>query len=255
MRRLTAILCIAAAAPTLARADEEANIARSKAIWREGVIQYDLGQFDAAIKKLEEAYEIYPFPNILFSLGQAHRKIKSYEKAIHYFRSYLRYNPQASNRSDTEAIIKELDRLVAEQKASNERPPDTLHVPSPAPASTTPTKPAPPPAPVEQQRWYQDPVALSLAGAGVVGIGLGTAFLIHSSGLSSDAGAEHDQIKAQSLHDSAGTFGLAGGITLGVGTALLAGGVVKMLLHNHASQETKVSVALGLHGFAIAGSF
>lgn len=256
MRHLTALVCIAAAAPSVARADEAADKARGKAVWREGVKQYDLGDFDAAIKKFEEAYQIFPNPDILFNLGQAHRKTKTYERAIHYFRTFLRYKPNAPNRDVVEQLIAELEGLTAAQKASNERPPDTVHAPPPPPAAPSPTTatPAPAPAqPTEAPRWYQDTLGLTLAAAGLVALGVGTGFLIHSSGLSSDAEANHDEQSAQDLHDSAKTFQLAGGITVVAGAALLTGGIVKMVLHSRS--DSGVQVSLGASSIGISGKF
>lgn len=254
MRRLTALVCIAAAAPSLARADEAADKARGKAVWREGVKDYDLGDFDAAIKKFEAAYQIFPNPDILFNLGQAHRKTKTYERAIHYFRTFLRYKPNAPNRDVVEQLIAELDGLIAAQKASNERPPDTVHTPPPPPAAPSPAAPAPAPAqPAETPRWYQDTLGLTLAGAGLVALGVGTGFLIHSSGLSSDADGTRDEQTAQDLHDSAKTFQLAGGITVVAGAALLTGGIVKMVLHSRS--DSGVQVSLGVSGIGISGKF
>ena len=254
MRRLTALVCIAAVAPSLARADEAADKARGKSVWRKGVKQYDLGDFDAAIKKFEEAYQIFPNPDILFNLGQAHRKTKSYERAIHYFRTFLRYKPSAPNRDVVEQLIAELEGLIAAQKASNERPPDTVHTPPPsAPPAPVAPSPVAPAAPVEAPRWYQDPLGWTLAGAGLVAVGLGTAFLIHSGGLSSDAETNRDEQMAQDLHDSAKTYQLAGGITLVAGAALVTGGIVKMLLHSRSGSTVQVSVSPATIG--ISGKF
>jgi len=252
MRRLTALVCIAAAAPTLARADEAADKARGKLVWREGVKQYDLGDFDAAIKKFEEAYQIFPNPDILFNLGQAHRKTKSYDRAIHYFRTFLRYKPAAPNRDVVESLIAELEGLIAAEKASNERPPDTVHAPPP-PAAPTPAAAAPAPAPTETPRWYKDTLGMTLAGAGLIALGVGTGFLIHGGGLSSDAEGTRDEQAAQDLHDSAKTFQLAGGITMVAGAALLTGGIVRMVLHTRSDSSVQVSV--GASGIGISGKF
>src|SRR5262249_27654546 len=84
-----AVLMVAA----VARADETGD-----KVWQEGMRLYEVGDWSAAVQKFEEAYRINPAPNILFNLGQAHRKLKDYEKALFYFRTYLRNKPAASNR-------------------------------------------------------------------------------------------------------------------------------------------------------------
>jgi tetratricopeptide (TPR) repeat protein len=254
MRRLTAIVCIAATvATTVAYAEESPEDKRAKAIWRDGAKQYNLGDFEGAIQKFEEAYKVSPLPTILFNLGQAHRQKKNYERAVYYFRTYLREKPDAENRAVVEGLIVELQGLIAAQKASNERPPDTVTSP-PAPPAGQATH-ATPVTPEEPRRWYQDTIGWTLAASGVVAIGLGTGFLIHSGGLSDDAKTAGDEQMAQDLHDSAKTFQIAGGITLGLGVALVTGGVVKMMLHERAPHESHVSLGIGPGTVVFAGQF
>src|SRR5215468_2880498 len=102
MRRLLLVLCIAATTITsgiasVSHAEENSDEKRGYALWRAGVRQYDLGDFDGAIQKYEDAYRLVSNPDILFNLGQAYRQKKDYERSVHFFRSYLRNKPNASN--------------------------------------------------------------------------------------------------------------------------------------------------------------
>lgn len=251
MRALTSVLCVTVASMAMAHAEDAPDKKRGRVLWLEGIKLYDLGNFDDAIKAYEEAYRLWPSPQILNNLGQAERQRHNYERAIFYFRSYLRYTPNASNEQAIKDLIKELEDLAAAQKKSNEHPPDTVHNP---PGATPPT-PSQPSAVVAPTRWYQDPIGWTLAGAGLVAIGVGTGFIIHSNGLSDDAKTAPDQREAQSKLDSSQTFKIAGGVTLGVGAALVIGGVVKMVLHENRRRESLVSLAVGAGGIGLAGSF
>src|SRR5262245_25208706 len=137
-----------------ARGPSEAEKARGKAIWSEGITRYDLGDFDDAIRKFEEAYRSWPNPNILFNLGQANRQRKAYERAVFYFHAYLRNKPEAANRAVVEQLIKELDVLIAAQKASGERPPQDVQGPVATAPSTAPAAPSPP-SPEPARSWYE----------------------------------------------------------------------------------------------------
>jgi tetratricopeptide (TPR) repeat protein len=252
MRRLSAVLgtTICLSTLTIAHADEAADKRRGRTLWEDAMKQYDLGAFEEAIKTYEEAYRLLPNPQILNNLGQAERQLHNYERAIFYFRSFLRYQPNATNRPAIEQLIIELQGLDKAQKNSAEHPPDTVHTPPALPAATQPA------LVVEDRRWYQDPIGWTLVGAGLVAIGVGAGFLILSNGLSDDAKTATDQSHAQSLLDSSHTFQVAGGVTIGVGAALVAGGVVKMVLYDKGPHtDPKVSVALGLDGIHLSGTF
>lgn len=251
MRRLTSVLVITASTMSLAHADEAADKKRGRALWADAMKKYDLGAFEEAIKTYEEAYRLLPNPQILNNLGQAERQLHNYERAIFYFRSYLRYEPNAPNRGAIEQLITELQGLSAAQKTSNEHPPDTVHTPPVAPAATQPS-----PSPVVAEAyWYQDPIGWTLAGAGLVAIGVGTGFIIHSNGLADDAKTAQDQREAQSKLDSSQTFEIAGGVTLGIGAALIVGGVVKMILHDKGHSDSKITVAVGADRILLSGTF
>src|SRR6185503_12674691 len=73
------------------------------------------------------AYELYPAPAFLFNIGQCHKNLKNYERAIFFFEGYLREEKNPDKRALAEA-------LLAESKAGLEKQ---------APAATTvPARPA-----------------------------------------------------------------------------------------------------------------
>src|SRR5208282_1727037 len=42
---------------------------------------YDLGYFEQALREAEQAYRLYPLPQILFNIGQCHRALEHWERA------------------------------------------------------------------------------------------------------------------------------------------------------------------------------
>jgi tetratricopeptide (TPR) repeat protein len=71
----------------------------------------ELGHFDEAILAFERAYKLKPLPGILFNIGQCHNYLKNYEKAVYFFETYLRQEPNAPDRA---VVQRELD--AARQK-------------------------------------------------------------------------------------------------------------------------------------------
>lgn len=228
MRTLIVTVLFFAAGTALAAPASKADRDRARRLWRDAVSDFDLGRYDDAIAKYEAAYRVLADPLILYNLGQTHRQAGHYQEAILHLRSYLRNKPDAPNFREVEGLIGELEAMVANQKKSNERPPDR---PVPPPAAGPPVIAAvvEPRQPVER-RWHQDRFGWSLIGGGLVAAGVGTGLLIHAGGLSSDAMDTLDQIAARDLHASARRYQVAGGIVLGIGLAAVGSGVVSMVL-------------------------
>jgi tetratricopeptide (TPR) repeat protein len=240
---LTVLFVLAGA---VARADETADRARGKTVWSEGITRYDLGDFDEAVRKFEEAYTAYPNPNILFNLGQAYRQKKVYERSVFYFHAYLRNKPEAPNRDVVEQLIAELEGLIAAQKASSKKPPTEIQPPAPGPA---------PPPPAPPRRWYEDRVGWAVAGGGAVALGVGVGFLIRAGGLSSDAGSAVDQDAARGLVDSARRAQIVGATLAGIGAAAIVAGAVKMALYERPGGEPRVAIAVGPRWLGLAGKW
>lgn len=79
---------------------------------------YNLGHFDEAARRYEEAYRLIQDPALLFNLGQSYRLGGQPQKALSAYRAYLRTSPpSAANRGQVEKRIAEIEKLVATQAA------------------------------------------------------------------------------------------------------------------------------------------
>ena len=96
------------------------NRQASKKHFRQAEQHYKLGRFDQALQDYSKAYELLPLPAFLFNIGQCHRKMLNYERAIFFFRGYLRELPSANNRKTVEDLIAECTRLLEEQLAKRQ---------------------------------------------------------------------------------------------------------------------------------------
>jgi tetratricopeptide (TPR) repeat protein len=146
------------AAPRSAEAETEA-----RAHYDQGIVAYNAGQFDQAVRSFTRAYELDPAPILLFNVAQAHRKQGDAERALSFYRQYLAIDPQADNRQQVEAHIRELEaarRPVLVAPAP----------PLPASAPPVPTTAGPPPvavtmAPVRSPPLYRRPWFWGAVGA------------------------------------------------------------------------------------------
>ncbi len=98
---------------------EAASQAREHA--RQARVHYQLGRFERALEEYAAAYELDPVPALLYNMGQCHRQLDNYERAIFFYEGYLRGNPDAQNRSLVEDLITEC-RMAFEQESEEPEP-------------------------------------------------------------------------------------------------------------------------------------
>ena len=71
-----------------------------------GDTAFKLGKFDDALASYAKAYELYPAPALLFNLGQCHRYLKNFERAVFFYEGFLRESPpNAPNRKLVEDVL------------------------------------------------------------------------------------------------------------------------------------------------------
>jgi tetratricopeptide (TPR) repeat protein len=137
---LACALALAVARPALGAPSkkEEARLHFDRA-----EIQYKLGRFQEALDAYTRAFEIYPVPALLFDIGQCHRNLKHYDRAIFFFEGYLREETNPARRKLAQQLIAELKTQIEKQRAT-----PVLAPPPEALAPTPHAAPAPEPEPV-----------------------------------------------------------------------------------------------------------
>ena len=136
----------------------------ARRLFEEGKRHLQSREYDAALRKFQESYALYPVPGMLYIMAQAHRLKGDCAMALSFYRRYLPVAPSDKNlREKTEARIADMERCTAEQKATAGAPPSPSGLPAPAPPSA-PTAPAPspppPPASIGKQEGAPSPVVL-----------------------------------------------------------------------------------------------
>ena len=142
-----------------------------------------------------KAYERFPTPALLFDIGQCHKLLHDYERALFFFRGYLRAKPTAPNRPTVEQLISESQHNLDEQQ--KEAAEAATHRPSaPEPGQTAPTPPlaadaAQPPAvqplpPAPRANPALGVGGVVVAGVGAALLGTGVYFGLHAASLSNE---------------------------------------------------------------------
>src|SRR4051812_8919928 len=94
--------------PLVARgANDARRRAEAKAEVERAEVQYKLGRFDEALEGYSRAYELVNAPGLLFDIGQCHRNLRSYERAIFFFGEYLREETRPERRALANQLIAE----------------------------------------------------------------------------------------------------------------------------------------------------
>ena len=112
---LLALGIVLGAATATVRADNKDDARAHVAV---GDTHYKLGEFAEALAEYTRAYELYPAPPLLFNLGQCHRNLKQWDKAVFFFEGYLRERPTAKNRALVEDLLAEAHRELDKQRAA-----------------------------------------------------------------------------------------------------------------------------------------
>jgi tetratricopeptide (TPR) repeat protein len=104
MRGLALLLALVSwlAASVASAAPSPEAVKKAKEAFADGTTAFNLGQWQKAIDAWEKGYELKPDPIFLYNIAQAHRLAESFEKAIFFYKNYLRNSPKAPNRQEVE---------------------------------------------------------------------------------------------------------------------------------------------------------
>jgi tetratricopeptide (TPR) repeat protein len=140
---------VASPAPALAGGSTNRKAA-AKAEVQKAQVQYKLGRFDEALEAYSRAYELFSAPALLFNIGQCHKNLKDYDRAIFFFEGYLREeaNPNPRTRALAEELIAESRGEIERRRASDAAASRTAAAAkAPAASSVASMFGAPPPPP------------------------------------------------------------------------------------------------------------
>jgi tetratricopeptide (TPR) repeat protein len=125
---------------TLAMGTSPKDAREAERLVKQSIVEYNVGDFDAALADVTKAYKLRPAPALLFNIGQCHRALHNWEKAAFFYRGYLREKPDATNREKVEALIEEMQQKQKADSVSAVAPPPAVVA---APAAAAPLAAAP----------------------------------------------------------------------------------------------------------------
>jgi tetratricopeptide (TPR) repeat protein len=266
LRPLAWLIIALVVAPGAARADNpeeaRAHVARATKAHKEG-------RYDEARVELEVAYALAPRPELLYALGQVHAKLGRCRDAEDYFRRYAatQHDPRVATVVDQAiaACQPAAAPTPAAERPAPATPTPSPATPTPAPSSEPPAGEPPPPAvsrpappfaptrtapaavaPPPPRHWYQDKLGDGLVLGGLVA---GAAGLVEYRSAQSDLDAAEDRTRTTTLAryhdlvDSAHGKRTASILLFGAGGALIAGGVIRYVLHADGAEVGGVAVA------------
>lgn len=116
MRRLVLVMLLVGmgqSAPDTARS-APGNLAKARQHYQRGRLLYSQGKFRAAIAQFTQAQSFRRHPIIRFNLGQCHRQLREWAKALFCYKLYLSELPRASNRTEVRRFIRDMARKAAQ---------------------------------------------------------------------------------------------------------------------------------------------
>ena len=150
--------------------DEAAQTAEAKAHFERGKELFKSGAYDQAIQEFKQADQIKPSPILAYNIGLAYEKLGRCKASIGFFQRYLREQPEADNRADTESKIGEQQGKLSRGECAGQRA-GQVTPPGPGPGPGPGPEPGPGPgfgAPPKDTT----PIGGEMAGTHPVAIGL-----------------------------------------------------------------------------------
>lgn len=191
----------------------DASDTQARRLYSLGSDAFEAERFSEAAVYFLEAYDVTPLPDLLFNAGAAHQRAEEDAEAVAVFERYLENHDGGSHEAEVNARLVVLRRRLVDTNAdpntnADADDPSTLDLSAEAPAPSR-------------------AVPLTLIIGGAVSAAAGATFLILAGGARStveDGSGFYSSVEAEDSRAS--TFGLVGGVALGVGAALAGVGVV-----------------------------
>ncbi|MFK7987520.1 MAG: hypothetical protein AB8I08_15990 [Sandaracinaceae bacterium] len=241
---LFAPLMLLAASTALAqeapRSDVDADVTdadTARQLFLEGLEAYEAAEFERALEAFERSNEIVNSAELVFNIARSAEQIGRHQLALDSYLLFLEVEPDVENRDWVERRVAFLRTQIEEPAPPTETP-----APPATPDPTPPAEPTPTPSPVRSDPT--GPVALIVTGAvvAVTGAALLTWGLVERAEIESLSTPTpwpdlEDRVARSPIIS---TFG---GVTAGVGVALLVSGVAWL-----AGQDGDEAVAIGAAG-------
>jgi tetratricopeptide (TPR) repeat protein len=113
-----------AASPTWARAQDsgtpEHTDQAARLLFQSGVEAYQNGEYDTALQRFRQAYELSQRPALLYNIGTTLDRLRRDDETIQTFEAYLAADPDTSKRAEVEARLRLLHEQADARHAQDE---------------------------------------------------------------------------------------------------------------------------------------
>ncbi len=248
---LVSALALPVLVPLPARGQGD-DMERAREAYSRGQTLFDAGDHAGALTAFVESLDAFPHFRTIFNIALCHEKLGDVAAAVAMYERYVEWPSDVPNREEVRAKAAELRALLPSE-------PEPEPAPAPPPGgSAPPPPPAPPPVTAEPGRDLRVPgwVAVGGGAAGLVvgGVLLGMAQQ-RASEIEDIEGVPYEPSDHDALQREGSAFEIAGWTAVGAGAAIVASGVVMLLLSEHERGGTGRSegLAVGLAGPAAGG--
>jgi tetratricopeptide (TPR) repeat protein len=202
-----------------------ASKTRAAELYKKSAEAYLQGDFDAAIKLLDEAYAIDPQPVLVYNQARAHEGLGHLDEAISLYEKYLQQDPASPDRGAIEQRVstlkkqKEEKERVDKEKASVEAQRAQQHEQQLVLEQRERELSKPPPK-------TRSILPYLVAGVGAAGIATGTVFGFLALREEKSGNRSSNLRDATEAQGTGRTFAMVSNISFIAGGVLFAGGVV-----------------------------
>jgi tetratricopeptide (TPR) repeat protein len=88
---------------------------RAQPIFQHAVTAYKEGRYVDAVELFLETNRVYPDSKLYFNVARAYEALGNNAGALRYYREYLRATPSASDRTDVEASVRQLELALSQK--------------------------------------------------------------------------------------------------------------------------------------------
>lgn len=236
---------------TVYAGDEPSVAEQIEVLSAEGAELFQDGQYEQAIEKFEQAYELQPIPNLLYNIGHCYEQLEDWEQARHYYEEFIR-SPDIDSEARDHAMdriqsLREIEQLEAQEDQEDEQPDEAV--------AEQPEQPEDEDEPVEVEEIEEPSMVPAYAtlgtGVGLLGAGLVTGLLANgNAGRIDDTELGYeDRLDAQNRARTQGLVAdvfYGGAIAAGVtGAFLMWSATRQQSAHDSSSREHAVTPWIG----------
>lgn len=210
-------LCMLCTAPAFAQEGE--GFSEVEKLYTQGATHFNRGQFSEALEKFQEAYKVYPAPNLLFNMARCYQALGQMDLAVTTYQRFIAQpGIDQATKQQAEQKVKEIEAAV--KATGGARPTGTA-------AATAAGEQK---EPVSFSPWQY--VMLGVGGAAIIGGGvtMGIGFSNASDAETRKDNGELDTEEYDALISDANTMKAIGYALLGVGGALAIAGSVLWII-------------------------